>query len=108
MKLLPSPTFARDAMRSNDSFGAAVSQGFEAIMVLAIFFGGGWALDAWLGTGPWLAIGLVLLGFVGLFYSWRARYEARMAEHEAARRSSSDVGDRGDAPAPARSADGGR
>ena len=86
MKLLPSPsTLARDAVRSDDSLGSAVAQGFEAVMVLAIFFGGGWALDAWLGTRPWLAIGLVLVGFVGLFYSWRNKYEARMAAHETAR-----------------------
>ena len=85
MKLLPSPTtLARDA-GSNDSFGHAVSQGFEAVMVIAIFLGGGWALDAWLGTRPWFAIGLMLVGFVGLFYSWRSRYEARMADHEAQR-----------------------
>ena len=36
MKLLPSPTtLARDA-GSNDSFGHAVSQGFEAVMVIVI------------------------------------------------------------------------
>lgn len=82
MKLLPSPPYARNAKRSDDTLG----RGVDAALVVAVFLGGGYALDRWLGTTPWLTIGMFLLGVIGLFVSWKAKYSARMDELEAQRR----------------------
>jgi F0F1-type ATP synthase assembly protein I len=74
MKLLPKDT----RVRNDDSLGL----GIEVAVVLVLFFLAGWGLDRLLGTAPWLMIAGTLLGAVGLFVTFRYRYEARMAAHE--------------------------
>lgn len=83
MKLLPSPISVRNAMRSDDT----LMQGVEGALVVIMFLGVGYGLDRWLGTRPWLTISVFLLGVLGLFFSWRAKYMNRMEELEAQRRS---------------------
>jgi F0F1-type ATP synthase assembly protein I len=65
----------------NDTLG----QGIDNALAVALLFGIGFALDRWLGTTPWLMIVLSLLGAVGVFAKMKYRYDAEMAEHEAAR-----------------------
>lgn len=81
MRFLPTATSARRVLRGDDHLG----QGMDAVVTLVLFMGGGWLLDRWLGTEPWLMIGMVLLASVGVFVGIKARYNARMEELEAAR-----------------------
>jgi F0F1-type ATP synthase assembly protein I len=78
-KLTPHRSHDRAAARGSDSPG----MGVEVTFTLAIFFGIGFVLDRALGTTPWLMIAFTLLGAIGLFATFRYRYEARMSEHEA-------------------------
>ena len=73
MKLLPTPP-SRSKMLADDTLG----HGVDAALVMAVFIGAGYGLDGWLGTAPWFIIGCSMLGAVGLFVSWKARYSARM------------------------------
>jgi F0F1-type ATP synthase assembly protein I len=81
MKLLPSPTSLTRSTRVGDALG----QGVDAALVVVVFLGIGYVLDRWLGTTPLLTIGMFLLAMIGLFYTWKARYLARMEELEAQR-----------------------
>jgi ATP synthase protein I len=74
----PTPTRANP----EDSLGL----GMDAVIVLVLFGVAGYGLDRLFGTLPVLTIVLVVLGAVGVFARFKYRYEARMAEHEAARR----------------------
>ena len=75
MKLLPTPP-SRSKLLADDTF----SQGVDAALVMAVFIGAGYGLDRWLGTAPWFMIACSMLGAVGLFVSWKARYSTRMDE----------------------------
>ena len=68
-------------MRADSTLG----QGVDAALVVAVFLLGGLALDRWLGTSPWLAVASFLVAMVGLFYTWKSRYSARMDELQAQR-----------------------
>ena len=61
-----------------------IGRGMDAVIVLALFLGGGYLLDRWLGTTPLFMIVMVMVGAVGIFVQLRYRYEATMREHEAA------------------------
>jgi ATP synthase protein I len=62
----------------------------ELVAGLMIGFGIGWGLDALFGTGPWLLVLFILLGFVaGVKTMLRT---AREAGDEAARRAARDEG----------------
>jgi hypothetical protein len=77
MKLIPTPPKVRPDL--------SVNQGVDAALVMLLFVGVGFLLDRWLGTSPWLLIGCVVLAGVGLFASYKARYDAAMDRHEAER-----------------------
>jgi F0F1-type ATP synthase assembly protein I len=81
MKLTPQQLRASKRVQSDDSFG----RGMDVALTIGLFFGIGFFLDRWLGTTPWFMIGLTLLAAVGFFYSFKYRYDARMAELEAER-----------------------
>ena len=53
--------------RDNRARGAAMGDAFKIVaeLVVGVAVGGGlgWALDRWLGTGPWLLVLFLLLGF---------------------------------------------
>ena len=68
--------------RSDSTLGSGIESG----IVLLIFAGIGWALDAWLDTRPVFTLGLFALGAVGLFYRYKAAYTIRMDALEAERR----------------------
>jgi F0F1-type ATP synthase assembly protein I len=67
---------------SDDSMNA----GMELAVMTALMLGLGYLVDRWLGTAPWFMIGLVLFGLIGSFVRIRYAYEAKMQEHEAARK----------------------
>ena len=62
-----------------------LGRGLDAVVVLVVFFGAGFGLDALFDTTPIFMIALTLLGAVGLFLKFKYAYEARMLEHEAQR-----------------------
>ena len=64
-------------------FGDGLALAFELAMVPFVFGFGGYALDGWLGTRPWLMIVFTLLAVVGLFVRSWYEYEQRMQALEA-------------------------
>lgn len=79
MKLLPKQT----RVANDDALGMAI----EIAMIMALFIGGGFALDRWIGTLPlFMVIGSVL-GAVGLFTKHKYHYDQKMEALEAERRS---------------------
>lgn len=73
-------TFRR---KLNRGLGDGFSNAVEIALVPAIFGGLGWLLDHLLGTGPFLFIGLLVFGFVGIVLKLWLRYDAAMAKEEA-------------------------
>ncbi|MBC7987381.1 MAG: AtpZ/AtpI family protein [Sphingomonadaceae bacterium] len=76
--------------------------GIELVVGVAIGTGGGWALDRWLGTAPWLMIVGLIVGFAAglrnVFRSadtmgkkWDAAEQADAARNVAAGRESTNV-----------------
>ena len=78
MKLLPKQT----RVQTDDALGMAM----EIAIMMALFIGGGFALDRWLGTLPLFMIVGSVLGAVGLFTKHKYRYDAKMEALEAERR----------------------
>jgi F0F1-type ATP synthase assembly protein I len=73
----------REKRELNRGFGDALSEGFELVGTVVIFFFIGWGLDAWLGTKPLFMVALTILAIIGkLVVAWY-RYDAQMREHEA-------------------------
>ena len=83
MKLLPKQ---QSRVNTEDSVGL----GIEAAAIIALFLGIGYVLDRILGTVPIFMIVMTVLGAVGLFAKLKYRYDDRMDELEAARRTSPD------------------
>lgn len=81
MKLLRTHT----RVNPRDSLG----QGLDAVITLVLFVVGGFLLDRWLGTMPWFMIGLTIAAGIGIFYRMKVAYEAKMDQHDAARRARS-------------------
>lgn len=52
---------AKDAGRSR-AMGMAFRVSVELVSAIAVSVGIGWALDRWLGTGPWLMVVMFFLG----------------------------------------------
>ncbi len=79
MKLLPSQ---QTRVATDDALGMAI----EIALIMAIFAGGGFAFDQWLGTLPVFMIVGSVFGAVGLFIKNKYRYDVKMDAHEAERR----------------------
>jgi len=78
MKLLPKQA----RVQTDDALGMAM----EIAIMMALFIGGGFALDRWLGTLPlFMTLGSVV-GAVGLFAKHKYRYDLKMEALEAERR----------------------
>jgi F0F1-type ATP synthase assembly protein I len=82
MKLLPK----QPRVNTEDSLGL----GIEAAVIIALFLGLGYVIDRIVGTMPVFMIVMTLVGAVGLFAKLKYRYDDRMDELEAQRRSSSE------------------
>ena len=78
MKLLPKQT----RVQTDDALGMAM----EIAIMMALFIGGGFALDRWLGTLPLFMILGSVVGAVGLFTKHKYRYDQKMEALEAERR----------------------
>ena len=58
---------------SRSALGLAFRIGLELVVAVVVGTTIGWALDVWLGTRPWLAIGFFFLGVgAGMVNVWRA------------------------------------
>jgi ATP synthase protein I len=58
--------------RPTSGLGLAFRIGSELVAGLAVGLGIGWALDRWLGTGPWLMVVFFFLGSAaGILNVWR-------------------------------------
>jgi hypothetical protein len=66
-----------------------MSNGIEFAGVLLLFFFAGLGLDVWLGTKPWITVGMTCLGIVGMLARAFYSYRDEMAKHEAARQAPS-------------------
>ncbi len=77
MKLLPKQT----RVATDDALGMAM----EIAIIMALFIGGGFALDRWLGTLPLFMIVGTVLGSIGLFTKHKYRYDQKMEAYEAER-----------------------
>jgi len=73
----------RPTPRAQHAGDDTAGQGLDAALAVALFFGVGFGLDRWLGTGPWLMVAFTLLGAVGYFLKIKYRYELQMQRHEA-------------------------
>ena len=56
----------------------AFSRSVEIVVTPALFAGGGWLLDRWLSTGPWIAVALGSVAFLGKISAEWYRYTGRM------------------------------
>ena len=56
----------------------AFSRSVEIVVTPAIFAAGGWLLDRWLSTGPWIAVALGSVAFLGKIAAEWYRYTGRM------------------------------
>jgi F0F1-type ATP synthase assembly protein I len=52
---------------------AFIGIGIEMAVTIVVFMYGGYRLDGWLGTAPWLFVSLALLGVAVAFYSFFKR-----------------------------------
>ncbi|MGH9970898.1 MAG: AtpZ/AtpI family protein [Pyrinomonadaceae bacterium] len=59
-----------DDQDTNRKSGIAYAAAFALFASVAGLCGFGWALDRWLGTGPWLMVGGLVLGAVVGFYQF--------------------------------------
>ena len=67
----PDERAARDG-RPTSGLGLAFRIGTELVAGIAVGLGIGWALDRWLGTGPWLMVVFFFLGSAaGILNVWR-------------------------------------
>ena len=66
---------------TTDSLG----HGMDAVIVVGLFLAAGFGLDRLFDTQPVFMIALTIIGAIGLFMTFRYRYEARMEELETAR-----------------------
>jgi F0F1-type ATP synthase assembly protein I len=66
----------------NRGFTEALSSGFVFAAVTALFAGGGWLIDRWLGTMPVFMIVFTVVALVGHFARFWYAYDAQMRRHE--------------------------
>lgn len=64
----------------------SLGHGLDAAILMIIFVGVGYGLDRLFGTLPWFMVILTVIGAVGVFATFKYRYEAKMNEHDDRRR----------------------
>ncbi len=62
----------------NQGFGAALNNAFEIAVIPAVFAGGGWLVDAVLGTGIVFTVIFAVLGLTGTFVKLYYGYSRTM------------------------------
>lgn len=70
----------------NELLGDESARGIELAVTPVVFGGLGWLVDGWLGTGPWLTIGLAAFALAGTVAKMWFAYDAEMRELESTSR----------------------
>lgn len=86
---MTAPTSSPSGSNAARTSSNAVHGGMEITLTIVIFFLLGLAIDSWLGTGPWISIGLFLFAAVasGLRLYFTYTYQMEQLEAERAQRS---------------------
>lgn len=66
----------------SNGFGNALGSAVEIALLPAVFGGLGYLLDEWLGTGPFLFVGLLVFAFAGMLVRTWLGYDSEMRRHE--------------------------
>ena len=72
----------RARQQLNRGYNDGLARGMEIVLTPLLLGGLGWLLDGWLGTDPFLALILGLLGAVGIFYKLKLGYDRKMVDEE--------------------------
>jgi ATP synthase protein I len=86
---LVQPQPERDQAQAASGMATAMRLAVELVVAVVVSTGLGWVFDRWLGTGPWLMLGMLVLGFAaGINNAVRAalRMDRLAAERLAAER----------------------
>jgi len=87
------PAFSKNQQQfGNDD---AFSRSVEIVVTPLIFAGGGWMLDRWLNTGPWMAAAFGTVAFLVKIAAEWYRYTGRMTGIEEEMASSRPTNSRG-------------
>ncbi|MCO8127659.1 AtpZ/AtpI family protein [Acidimicrobiia bacterium EGI L10123] len=70
----------------NELLGDESARGIELAVTPVVFGGFGWLVDGWLGTGPWLTLGLAAFALAGTIAKLWFTYDAQMRELESTSR----------------------
>jgi F0F1-type ATP synthase assembly protein I len=73
----------RARQQLNRGYNDGLARGTEIVATPLLFGGIGWLLDSWLGTDPFLAIGLGVFGVVVIFVKLKLGYDQQMDQAEA-------------------------
>jgi F0F1-type ATP synthase assembly protein I len=68
----------RAKQQLNRGYSDGMARGIELVVAPLVMGAIGWLLDSWLGTGPFLAIGLGVFGVAGVFAKLWAGYDREM------------------------------
>lgn len=73
----------RAKQQLNRGYSDGMARGMEIVLTPLMFGAMGWLLDAWLGTGPVLALLLGTFGVIGIFVKLKLGYDQKMLVEEA-------------------------
>jgi hypothetical protein len=73
----------RAKQQLNRGYSDGLARGFELVVAPLVMGAIGWLLDSWLGTEPFLAIGLGVFGVAGVFVKLWTGYDREMRVVEA-------------------------
>lgn len=73
----------RAKQQLNRGYSDGMARGIEIVVTPLLMGVIGWLLDGWLGTGPFLAIGLGIFGVAGVFAKLKLGYDKAMADEQA-------------------------
>ena len=68
----------RAKQQLNRGYSDGLARGIELVVAPLVMGAIGWLLDGWLGTGPFLAVGLGVFGVAGVFAKLWAGYDREM------------------------------
>lgn len=72
----------RAKQQLNRGYSDGMARGIELVVAPLVMGAIGWLLDSWLGTAPFLAIGLGVFGVAGVFAKLWVGYDRAMVEEE--------------------------
>lgn len=68
----------RAKQQLNRGYSDGLARGIELVVAPLVMGAIGWLLDGWLGTAPFLAVGLGVFGVAGVFAKLWAGYDREM------------------------------